>query len=171
MPKRSETKPWERQEKEGVKAFEAFAIYRDMGEKRTLQAVADRLQKSYTLIRRWKDAWAWEERVRAYDNDLQQQAHTEAVKKARKMADRHIGIALKMQAKAMEALEKMDPEDIDPKNLVAFIREATKLERDNRQDVVQMTNPARDEEGGSSSLADVISEAWERRQRQNENDE
>lgn len=92
MPKRSETKPWERQDKEGEKPFEAFVIYRDMGEKRTLQAVADKLRKSYTLIRRWKDTWAWEDRVRAYDNNLQKEAHAEAVKKARKMADRHIGI-------------------------------------------------------------------------------
>lgn len=170
MPKRSETKPWERQDKEGEKPFEAFVIYRDMGEKRTLQAVADKLRKSYTLIRRWKDTWAWEDRVRAYDNNLQKEAHAEAVKKARKMADRHIGIALKLQAKAMEALEKMDAEDIDPKNLVAFIREATKLERENRQDIVRMTDPDRGEEGGSTSLADVISEAWERRRKQNEND-
>ena len=170
MPKRSDTKPWERQEKEGVKPFEAFAIYRDMGEKRTLQAVADELRKSYTLIRRWKDTWAWEDRVRAYYNNLQKEAHAEAVKKARKMADRHIGIALKLQSKAMEALEKMDAEDIDPKNLVAFIREATKLERENRQDIVQMTDPDRGEDGSSTSLADVISEAWERRQKQNEND-
>lgn len=170
MPKRSETKPWERQENEGVKPYEAFAIYRDMGEKRTLQAVADKLQKSYTLIRRWKDAWAWEDRVRAYDNNLQKEAHAEAVKKARKMADRHIGIALKLQSKAMEALEMMNAENIDPKNLVAIIREATKLERENRMDIVQMTDPNRGEDGGSTSLADVISEAWERRRQKIEHD-
>lgn len=99
MPKRSETKPWERQDKEGEKPFEAFVIYRDMGEKRTLQAVADKLRKSYTLIRRWKDTWAWEDRVRAYDNNLQKEAHAEAVKKARKMADRHIGICSPTRAR------------------------------------------------------------------------
>lgn len=171
MPKCSETKPWERQEKEGEKAFKAFSIYRDMGEERTLQAVADRLQKSYTLIRRWKNIWSWEERVRAYDNNLQQKAHAEAVKKARKMADRHIGIALKLQEKALQALDKMDAEDIDPKNLVAFIREATKLERDNRETIVKMTDPDHREDGSSSSLADAISEAWERRKQKDEHDE
>lgn len=170
MPKRSETKLWERREKEGVKPYEAFAIYRDMGEKRTLQAVADKLQKSYTLIRRWKDTWEWEERVRAYDNNLQKEAHAEAVKKARKMADRHIGIALKLQTKAMEALEKMDAEDIDPKNLVAIIREATRLERENRQDVIFMTDPDKEKESSSESLADAISEAWERRRQIDEHD-
>lgn len=52
--------PWERQEGESSKAFEAFVIYRDMGAKRTFTAVADTLHKSCTLIRRWKEQWDWE---------------------------------------------------------------------------------------------------------------
>ena len=106
----------------------------------------------------------------AYENDLQRQAHAEAVKKARQMADRHISIAMKMQQKALQALKEMDPRDIDPKNLVAFIREATKLERENRTEIVKDTNPDTGAEAASSSLADVISEAWERRRQQNEPD-
>lgn len=165
MSKSSDTKPWERQPKEGEKPFEAFVKYRDMGEKRTLNAVAAELQKSYTLIRRWKDTWNWEERVRAYDNELQKQAHKQAVKKARGMADRHIDMALKMQVKALEALADLDPKSIDPKTLISFIREATRLERENREDVVRLTEPEKEETGpGSGSLADMISAAWERRQ-------
>lgn len=164
MQKRSDTKPWERQPKEGEKPFEAFVIYRDMGEKRTLKEVAEELHKSYTLIRRWKETWNWEDRVREYDNELQKQAHKQAVKKARGMADRHIDMALKMQLKALAALEQLKPESIDPKNLIALIREATRLERENREDVVRLTEPVQESTGpGSGSLADLISAAWERR--------
>lgn len=169
MQKSSDTKPWERQPKEGEKPYEAFVKYRDMGEKRALNAVAAELQKSYTLIRRWKETWNWEERVLAYDNELQKQAHKQAVKKAKNMADRHIDIALKMQLKALQALEGLNPEMIDPKNLISLIREATRLERENREDVVRMTEPVKEEAGkGSGSLADLISEAWERRQNDEE---
>lgn len=166
MQRSSDTNPWERQPKEGEKPYEAFVKYRDMGDKRTLQAVAAELQKSYTLIRRWKDTWNWEERVRAYDNELQKQAHKQAVKKAKGMADRHIDLALKMQLKALEALAELDPKTIDPKALISLIREGTRLERENREDVVRMTEPVKDEETGqgSGSLADMISAAWERRQ-------
>lgn len=165
MSKSSDTKPWERQPKEGEKPFEAFVKYRDMGEKRTLNAVAAELQKSYTLIRRWKDTWNWEERVRAYDNELQRQAHKTAVKKARGMADRHIDLALKMQVKALEKLEQLSPMEIDARTLITLIREATRLERENREDVVRLTEPEKEETGpGSGSLADMISAAWERRQ-------
>lgn len=165
MQKRSDTKPWERQPKESEQAYQAFARYRDAGEKRKLIAVAEELHKSYTLIRRWKDTWNWEERVREYDNELQKEVHKQAKKKARAMADRHIDMALKMQLKALAALERLQPESIDPKSLISLIREATRLERENREDVVLLTEPETEETGpGSGSLADLISAAWERRQ-------
>lgn len=170
MPKRSDTKPWERQEGESVKAYEAFQVYLNLGETRSQRLVSEQLSKSRQLISRWSANYQWVERVAAYENDLQRQAHAEAVKKARQMADRHISIAMKMQQKALQALKEMDPREINPKNLVAFIREATKLERENRTEIVRDTNPDTAAEAGSSSLADVISEAWERRRQQNEPD-
>lgn len=169
MPKRDDTKPWERQEGEGVKPFEAFSIYLDLGEERSIRAVAQKLAKSRQLISRWSATYNWVERVAARDDELRRKAHEEAVKKTRKMADRHISIALKLQEKALEALQNTDPKDIDPKNLLAFLREATKLEREARAEVVRSTDIKKDEDRGSS-LADVISEAWERR-KQNESDE
>ena len=110
------------------------------------------------------------ERTAAYDVDVQRKAHAQAVKKRRKMADRHISIALKLQEKALQALKDMDPSEIDPKNLVAFIREATKLERENRRELEADTAPGKANEQADSSLAAVISEAWERRKQQNEPD-
>ena len=132
MPKRNDTKPWERQEGESIKAFEAFTVYLDMGDERSLRAVGQRLGKSRALIERWSRTYQWVERVASYDADVQRKAHAKAVDKRRKMVDRHISIALKMQEKALKALEQMDPADIDPKNLIAMLREATKLEQEMR---------------------------------------
>ena len=132
MPKRNDTKPWERQEGESVKAFEAFTVYLEMGDERSIREVAQRLAKSRTLIGRWSVTYQWVERVAAFDADVQRKAHAKAVKKRRNMVDRHISIALKMQEKALMALEQMEPADIDPKNLIAMLREATKLEQEMR---------------------------------------
>lgn len=171
MPRRSEAAPWERLENEGAKAFEAFNVYLNLGAERSQQAVSKELSKSRQLIGRWSATYRWVERAAAYDADIQKKAHAEAVKKKRKMAERHISIALKMQEKALAALASMKPEEIDPKNLVAFVREATRLERENRTDIVVETDPNKGAEAGASSLADVISEAWERRrQQQDESD-
>lgn len=161
MPKRNDTSPWERQEGESVKAFEAFTIYLEMGDERSQQAVSRKLAKSRQLISRWSATYRWVERVAAYEADVQRKAHAAAVKKAQKMSERHISIALKLQDKALAALKEMKPQDIDPRVLVTMLREATKLERENRAEVVRDTNPNKDSTEGLSTLADVISEAWE----------
>ena len=70
---------WERQPGESAQAFEAFKIYRDLGLKRSNQEVCKQLSKSRQLISRWKATWNWDERVRAYDNALEREAHKEAV--------------------------------------------------------------------------------------------
>ena len=54
MSKDNDREAWERQPGESGPAFEAFAAYRDMGEKRTISAVARQLNKSGTLCHRWK---------------------------------------------------------------------------------------------------------------------
>ena len=55
----SEKNLWDRQETESNKAFQAFCVYRDLGVGRTLAAVAEKLRKSYDLIRRWSKNYFW----------------------------------------------------------------------------------------------------------------
>ena len=70
----SETPSWERQPHDTDKSFEAFGIYRDMGNVRSLRSVVQKLSKSLTLIARWSGAHNWLARVRDYD-DYQVQLH------------------------------------------------------------------------------------------------
>lgn len=158
MPKWTD-KPWERQKGESEKAFEAFAVYRDMGEKRTLTAVAEKLQKSGTLIRRWKDRWDWVERVRAYDNGLEKEARAKVIKDRKDMTERHIKIAMQLQKKALEALNSLEVEAMSPKDIKEYIKMATDLERLNR------TLEEEDSKGGetSTSLADAVIAAYQKR--------
>lgn len=132
MPKWTD-EPWERQKGESEKAFEAFTVYRDMGEKRTIVAVCKQLEKSRTLIDRWKDRWDWLERVRAYDNDLEREARAKAVKDRKDMTTRHISIAMQLQKKALEALQELSVEDMTAKDIKEYIKMATDLERLNRE--------------------------------------
>ncbi len=86
------------------------------------------------------------------------------------MADRHISIALKLQEKALQALKDMDPSEIDPKEPCGVHPGGSKLERENRMELEADTAPGKANEQADSSLAAVISEAWERRKQQNEPD-
>lgn len=158
MPKGTD-KPWERQKGEGEKAYEAFAVYRDMGEKRTLTAVAEQLQKSDSLIRRWKDRWDWFERVRAYDNDLEKAARAKAINDRKAMTERHIGIAMQLQRKALEALSSLSVEDMSAKDIKEYIKMATDLERLNRT----LEEESKADATGPGQLADTIVAAWQKR--------
>ena len=98
------------------------------------------LSKSRQLISRWKSKYEWDDRVRAYDNDLEKQQHAEAVKNLKDMTGRHIKIAMSLQRKALEALDKLKVEDMTPKDIKEYIKMATELERLNR-----LTSAAKDE--------------------------
>lgn len=154
-------KPWERQVGESGQAYEAFAAYRDAGKSRTVSAVVKRLKKSRSLIDRWKATWNWEERVVAYDNDIERQAREQAIKDKKSMLNRHIKIAMQVQTKALEALKKLDVEAMSPKDIKEYIRMATDLERLSRTFNVEQQEET--EESKGTSLADAIVSAYQKR--------
>lgn len=123
---------WERQLGESTQAFEAFKIYRDLGLKRSNNEVCNQLSKSRQLISRWKSIWNWDERVRAYDNALEKEAHKAAIKNLKDMTNRHIRISVQLQNKALEALNSMKVEDMTPRDIREYLKLATDLERLNR---------------------------------------
>lgn len=153
-------KPWERQKGESEKAYEAFVTYRDMGKERTISAVVKRLEKSRSLIDRWKERWNWQERVRAYDNELEKEARAKAVKDRKAMTERHIGIAMQLQKKALEALKSLSVEDMSTKDIKEYIKMATDLERLNRT-LEEESSKSRDD--SSTQFADTIIAAYQRR--------
>ena len=100
-------RPWERQNNESEKAFSAFKAYLEMDD-RNVTELAKRLSKSRQLLVNWKQKYNWQERCIAWDKSLQEIEYKTAVKERKKMAKRHIAIAMSMQAKAVEALQKID---------------------------------------------------------------
>lgn len=159
MPKWTD-KPWERQKGESAQAYEAFVSYRDMGAERSVTRVSQSLNKSRGLIGRWSSQWNWTERVRAYDNELEKEARAKAVKDRKAMTERHIGIAMQVQKKALEALASLSVEDMSPKDVKEYIKMATDLERLNRT-LEEESSKGRD--SGPAQLADTIIAAYQKR--------
>lgn len=153
MPKRQEPEaPWEQQPGESAKAFEAFAAYRDMGAERSVRKVAQKLSKSATQIKEWSAKWRWVERSRAYDRELDRQAHARAVRDVQQMADRHIRIAMQLQRKGLEALEQLDVEKLTPKMQLAFLAKAMEIERLNRMGTAGMDNNSQKDGAGEVEI-------------------
>lgn len=121
-------RPWERQENESEKAFSAFKAYLEM-EDRNVTELARRLSKTRQLLVGWKQKYNWQERCIAWDKSLQEIEYKTAVKERKKMAKRHIAIAMSMQAKAVEALKKIDVSKLNASEIIRLFDTAVKIER------------------------------------------
>lgn len=142
--------PWERQEEEGDEAFEAFALYRDLGASRSYSQVAKKLGKSDTLIERWGSRHNWKKRVSEWDNEqdrIVRQAQLDDIKKMRK---RHADLASSMLLKAAKALKNIPDEDIKASDISRMVDVASKLERLSRGDTSEVIE---ERDGGQAPSA------------------
>lgn len=140
-----EAKPWERQDNETPKQFEAFKTYRDMGEERSLAKVGQTLGKSKALMDRWSSANSWVDRAAAWDAEQDRILRQEQIKDIKKMRKRHADTGALMVAVAQKALQKMiDPktkelkDDINANELSRLVEVGSKLERLSRGDTSEV---------------------------------
>lgn len=157
MPdRRGAGRPWERRKGESAPAFAAFSAYLEMGPERSIRAVAQKCTKSVSLIRRWSSAYHWVERVRAWDNQLQEEARRASVAELREMTRRHILLARQMQGAAVGALKKYGPDMVNPKNFAAIVKLGTELERCNREAEAASFGTGPEEDEGKNNLLEAV---------------
>lgn len=128
-------KPWDRLEDETAKAWEAFTLYRDMGANRSIRSVAEKLQKSETLIGRWSRTYDWVERAVQWDEEQDRIVRKAQLDDIKKMRKRHAEIATDMLVKAAAALEELPADEIKAADISRMVDIASKLERISRGDV------------------------------------
>jgi hypothetical protein len=139
--------PWERQKGETARAYEAFAVYRDLGAGRSINKTAQKLGKNRTTISEWSARNNWVKRCEAWDTEqdrIARQAQTEEIKKMRK---RHADLATAMLVKAAKALQKIPDDEIKAGDISKMVDTAAKLERISRGDVGEVVEAR---EGGPS---------------------
>lgn len=127
--------PWELQEGETTKQFEAFCAYRDLGKTRSLQKVAEQLSKSETLIKRWSAKNKWVERVAEWENEQDRLIRVELTRDIGEMRKRHADIAKAMLVKASKAMLRLPDDEIKATDISRMVDVASKLERISRGDV------------------------------------
>lgn len=143
--------PWERQEGETAKAFEAFCKYRDMGPDRSLRKVVQALNKNLTTIAEWSSKYDWVKRVASWDAEQDRIARQQQLKEIKAMRNRHAGMAKAMIVKAGRALQKIPEEDIKASDISRMIEVASKLERISRGDVGEVI----EERNGGEAISPV----------------
>ena len=155
-------RPWERQDGETEKAFSAFKAYLEM-EDRNVTSLAKRLSKSRQLLVKWKQKYNWQERCIAWDKSLQEIEYKTTVKERKKMAKRHIAIAMSMQAKAVEALKQIDVSKLTPGEIIRLFDTSVKIERLSRGEATFINSNKddnNDKQNASDILATILEKAW-----------
>lgn len=126
--------PWEQQPEETRRAYTAFCVFRDLGPRRTLaaaaaayyQRTADSLERQ---VDKWSSAFRWVERAAAWDRHLDAEGRAAQEAARKEMAERHVREARGLQAKALERLRALRPEELSPADVLRYFVEAVKLER------------------------------------------
>ena len=125
---------------EGAEAFEAFAIYRDMGVARSTAQVARELGKSKALMDRWSSKYAWVARAHSYDLELDRRKRLGDLAGIEKMRKRQIQVAtamidlgyVELEKRMKRATKKSKADTLDAREIVKLIDVGAKLERLNR---------------------------------------
>jgi hypothetical protein len=129
------TAPWERQENEKDQAWAAFVAYRDMGPGRSIAKVAQVIgrEKSKSLLEGWSSRHGWVRRAAAFDQHQEATAAADARATTRAaraaVLDQQAVAARVMLAKGLQALQAVDPTQIDPRALPKWIEAAIRLNR------------------------------------------
>ena len=129
---------FERREEESTPAWEAFLIYRDLGNERSIRGVARTCGKDPTLIARWSSRHEWVRRCFEYDTWLERE-HREATRQAIiERGKQHAQVldamitSLAQPALALAKRIEQDgglkiPEDADPATFLAMVAETAKV--------------------------------------------
>lgn len=152
--------PWDRQKGESARAFEAFLVYLQMGPERSIRAVAQRCNKSYTLIGRWSGDNGWVERCRAWDNYLQHEAKKAAAAEVRSMNRRHAKMAAAIQGTALQALRELGTKMVNPKNFASIVKLSTDLERQSLTAEVAENTPSAQDQREDDPLTKSLKEEF-----------
>ncbi len=130
--KQETIKPWERQPKESIKAYEAFCRYRDMGYGRTLKKVAVELGKSQQNMNMLSMKWDWVKRTQAWIDELEKIKAQAQKKEIEDMVKRHCQESMLFQkvltlpAEALIKELKKDPESFSKIPIPALFEKALK---------------------------------------------
>lgn len=154
MAMNKKPEPWERQEGESAKDYEAFCVYRDLGPGRSLKLVAKMCNKSETIMGRRSGKFDWVRRAALWDDEQDRIERKEAqeaqVREIRKMRKRQADSGYAMQIKGLEALKKLPLEEMSAQDIVKMMIEGAKLERLGRGDVGEVVE---ERNGGDATPA------------------
>lgn len=136
------TEYWERLKGETSNYYSQFAKYRDLryeeGE-RSLLRTAEVLGMSKRSLEKLSVRFHWVDRAEKYDDFIERQIRKANEEEIIQMGKRHADIAVAMQNKALNALQKIDADDLKANDITNMIKTAIDIERTSRGEATEIT--------------------------------
>lgn len=127
--------PWEKRPNEGMRAFHAFSLYRDLGYYRTHRKVADALGMAEVSIASWSSQHDWVDRVELYEVERDRR-RLEAEMSSQEQARQAEGVAARaLLRKALQRLQgdeevfALDANELDASDVAKFVAEGIRIQR------------------------------------------
>lgn len=122
---------WEQQPGESTEEFELWCSYRDLWPevRPTVTKVASALRLSSNTVQRAYNKWTWAARLQAWIREVNADRVAELRESRKRMVADHISIGEKLRAKALKAVDYLDPTDVTPTELVALLKETQRFEQ------------------------------------------
>lgn len=129
---------WEQFPTEPRSAFLAFRHYIDAYPKElSIKEICSSLGYGEATIRHWMKRWKWKERFFEWSRKCDKEAMVQQREIRKDMNDRQIKLSNKLHQMAMARIERIDMDELSPKEVLAWAELAAKLERtavtDNRE--------------------------------------
>jgi hypothetical protein len=125
--------PWDKQPGETNRQYMGFLTYRNLGMRRSIRRLREefysRSHSSHSTLAEWSATHRWQERCAAWDRHEADRVADETRQAIVDMNKRHAAIANAALNKAVENLTALDASTLTPRDLVAMIDLAVKVER------------------------------------------
>lgn len=123
---------YDRLDGEGHHDYALFKGYLDLGSKRSVRLLADRIAVGRDKLQMLCVRNSWVVRAADFDQELTRRALAELEGEGLEMRGRHAAAAKEIMEKAMEAVRHLDARFLIPRDIPVWIDVASKLERSSR---------------------------------------
>lgn len=120
---------WDQWPGEPAAAFAHFNAYRLMGRARTLRKTAEEREISHGYAMSLSAEWRWVSRAQAWDRHQAAQYAARMQDRRLEVGEQHLAVANLLVAKAVERLRGLDPSQLGPRDLLAYIEAGIKVQR------------------------------------------
>lgn len=120
--------PWERQTGETSKQYQAFCIYRDLGQGRSIRLVAEALGRSRRTLEMNSVKWQWVIRSAEYDSHLDREMRLSNEAKIKAARDDYVLMARSIREKIAGRLISLNPDEIRAVSIPNMLQTVVNIE-------------------------------------------